>query len=155
MLFVDAGAVPVLDFTDFGYASTYRVPPAEIEQILCQTVAHLAHAGPDVVVVEVADGLLQQETAALLKSTTFRHLVGGIVFAAPDAMSGAAGVEWLEKRGLPVLALSGAMTASPLAMAEAYSASRLPVLTQQQLLEPSRVHALLQDLTRRADGSGS
>lgn len=155
MMFVDAGADPVVDFTDFGYASTYRVPPAEVEQIMRQAVGYLGRSAPDVIVFEVADGVYQQETAALLKSQAFRRMVSGILFAAPDSLSATAGVDWLEQRGLPVLAVSGALTASPLAIQETLQATHLPVLGLAQLADPTAVRALLQDLHRRARAGGT
>lgn len=148
-LLADAGAHCVVDFTDFGYASTYRVPRPEVERILRQAVMHAAHSA-DAVVVEIADGLYQEETAALLKSATFRQLVTGVVFAAADAMGAAAGIEWLEQRGLPVLAVSGVLTASPLGVEEARRATHLPVLGPDELADPARIGALIEDLHSRA-----
>jgi hypothetical protein len=152
LLFVDAGASPVVDFTDFGHASTYRVPAPEVERILVQTIRHLARSGVDCIVFEVADGLLQVETAALLGSSTFSRVVDGLVFAAPDSMGAGAGVEWLEQRGLPVLAVSGALTASPLAAAEARRATQLPVLDLDDLSEPEQARGLILVLDQRLAG---
>ena len=150
----DAGASPVIDFTDFGYASTYRVPTGEVEQLMRQIIGHLTRTAPDVIVLEIADGLYQQETSALLKSALFRRAVNGIVFAAPDSLGAAAGVEWLEQRGLPVLAVAGALTASPLAIQEASQATHLPVLGLAELLDPATVRTLLTDLSLRVSGGG-
>lgn len=156
-LMLDAGAHQVVDFTDFGYASTYRVSPPRIESILQQTVGCLSRGGAEAIIIEIADGLYQAETAALLTSATFRRFVSGIVFAAPDAMGATSGVEWLEQRGLPVLALSGCLTASPLAVAEAAEATSLPVLGPDDLQEASQASRLLSDLQLRygAVGAGS
>lgn len=148
-LLADAGAHCVVDFTDFGYASTYRVPRPEVERLLRQAVVHAAQSS-DAVVLEIADGLYQEETAALLKSPAFRQLVTGVVFAASDAMGAAAGIEWLEQRGLPVLAVSGQLTASPLGVEEARRATRLPVLGLNELSDPAQVGMLLEDLRSRA-----
>ncbi len=139
---VDAGAHSVLDFTDAGYASTYRVSSSQVESVMTQLCGHLAVEGVEFIVLEIADGLFQEETARLLASPTFATLVDGIVFAAGDALGALAGVEWLRRRHLPVLAVSGLLTASPLASREA-AATGLPVLSQQQLLQgewrPDRV----------------
>lgn len=153
-LMTDAGAHCVVDFTDFGYASTYRLPHADVERILRQAVVHLSH-GADAIVLEIADGLYQEETAALLKSATFRRLVTGLVFAAADAMGAAAGIEWLEQRGLPVLAVSGALTASPLGVEEASRATHLPVLGLAELADPAQIGALIDDLRSRAQLAGA
>jgi hypothetical protein len=51
-------------------------------------------------------------------------------------MGALAGTRWLQERGLPVLAVSGRMTASPLAAREAQSAVNLPVLDLEALSRP-------------------
>jgi molybdopterin cofactor biosynthesis protein B len=130
---VDAGAFRVLDFTDAGFASTYRLSSAQVEHILMHLTGHLAADGADFIVLEVADGLFQDETSQLLASPVFRRTVNGVLFAAGDAMGAAAGASWLRKRGIPVLGISGLLTASPLAMREAGAASGLPVLSQETL----------------------
>ncbi|MBK7541031.1 MAG: DUF1611 domain-containing protein [Candidatus Competibacteraceae bacterium] len=129
---VDTGAHPVLDFTDAGYASTYRVSPSQVENIMTLLCGHLVAAGAEFIVLEVADGLFQEETSRLLASPTFTEQVDGIIFAAGDALGALAGVEWLRRHRLPVQAVSGLLTASPLACREA-AATGLPVLSQQQL----------------------
>ena len=67
----------------------------------------------DAMVLEIADGVFQDETAALLSGETFRNMVGGIVLAAGDSMGAAAGYEWLRKNSFDPLALSGVLTAAP------------------------------------------
>jgi molybdopterin-guanine dinucleotide biosynthesis protein len=127
-LLADAGADPVLDFTSAGLASTYRCTPEQVEDALRTLHGHLAERAVDVAVLEVADGLLQAETAALVRSAVFRTTVDAIVFAAGDAMGAIAGVAALRALDLPVVAVSGVLTCSPLAMAEAAAAVDLPVL---------------------------
>ena len=142
-LLADAGADPVLDFTDAGLVSTYLVPPDEIERVFVTLVSHLAHAGVDVVVIEVADGVLQMETAALLESPGFREAVHGVLFAACDAMGAMAGARWLRSRDLPVLALSGLLTAAPLQREESVIATGLPVFSRQDLARPTTAIEIL------------
>lgn len=129
----DAGAIAVLDFTDFGYASTFGLASGEIEAILTQAVAHHAQTGAEAVVIEIADGVLQQETAALLASARFGQIVDTVVYAAESAMSASAGVTWLESRGVNVAAVSGLLTCSPLATREAAAALSVPVLRLDEL----------------------
>lgn len=139
----DAGARPVLDFTDAGHASTYLVPPEEIERVFVTLVAHLALAGVDAVVLEIADGVLQVETAALLASAAFREIVGGVLFAASDAMGAVAGESWLRSHGLPIVALGGVLTASPLQRDESAKATGLPVYSRQDLARPKTAVGIL------------
>ena len=129
----DAGARIALDFTDAGFPTTYHATAAEVEGIFATLTGHLARAGMDVIVLEVADGLYQTETATLLGSPVFTKTVSNVIFAAGDAMGAAAGVEWLRRKGLPVHSVSGVLTASPLAMIEAANATGLPVLNKKML----------------------
>lgn len=144
--FVDAGAAAVLDFTDIGYGSTCGASVGELEAILDHLTEHLAAAGADIIVLEIADGLLQKETAALLKSAAFAEQVDGVLFCAPDALGARGGVEWLEEQGLHVSAVAGALTAAPLAVREAAGTTRLPVLTRDDLSSPLRALDLLAPL---------
>lgn len=119
LLMSAAGAARVLDFTDLGYPSTYQLPGALIESLLHDTIAQLAADKVDVAVLEIADGILQPETEALLGSAAFRHSVDRVVFAAADSVSALAGTRELLGRGLAVAAVTGVLTQSPLATAEA------------------------------------
>ena len=130
---IDASACRALDFTDAGHPSTNKLPPAEIQRVMAVLIAELCAAHVDAIVLEVADGLLLDETAELVASATFRRLVDGILFAAGDAMGAFAGIEWLKRHRLPVLAVSGLLTASPLAAREAQALLDFPVLDRERL----------------------
>ena len=140
---LDAGAHHVLDFTDGGLASTYRVNIETLERVARDLVAHLTISGCDTIVIEVADGLFQRETAQLIESEVFRKLIDGVVFAAGDAMGAVGGVELLRRLDLPVMAVAGRITRSPLAVAEAARATDLPVLGLDELSNPSTASMLL------------
>jgi hypothetical protein len=126
-MFTDAGAVRVLDFTDAGFGTTYGVRVAELEAAFESLAANLGDLKPDVIVVEVADGVFQSETAGFIRSATFRRLVGGVLFAAPDALALLGGAQIITDLGLPLLGLGGLATASPLATAEAQAMLSVPV----------------------------
>lgn len=149
----DAGANPVLDFTDVGLPSTYRASPEEIEDALLALVAHIARAGVDALVLEVADGVLQRETAALLRSPVFARIVGGIVLAAQDSMGASAGINWLRSEVTPILALSGVLTAAPLQIAEAGEATGIPIYDRDGLATPSIAIDLLGQAQHHFDTS--
>jgi hypothetical protein len=135
-LFGDAGAAPVVDFTDAGLPTTYRLEPQAAEAVFATLTGHLAASDPDAIVLEVADGLFQAETRSLLVSPVFAAGVDAVVFAGNDALGATAGAAWLADLGLPVVAISGILTASPLATREAHTAG-LPVLTIDELGDPS------------------
>ena len=72
-ILTDAGAEPVLDFTSVGLPSTYHAGAAAVERVFMQLHGHLAAAGVDAIVLEIADGIYQCETAALLRSMRWRR----------------------------------------------------------------------------------
>ncbi|MBA2491248.1 MAG: DUF1611 domain-containing protein [Gammaproteobacteria bacterium] len=141
-LMIDAGAHPVLDFTDAGFSSTSLISGEQIITIMETLMGHLRAAAVDVVVLEIADGLIQPETAALLASPQFAANVDGMIFAAGDALGAMAGVDWLRARNLPVLGVSGTISRSPLAARETQHATSLPVMGLPQLQDPAFISEL-------------
>ncbi len=134
----DAGAALTLDFTDAGFASTYKLTANVIEGCLNRLVLHAAHQpGIDAIIVEVADGLLHSETADLAQSSAFREHIQAVLFASGDAMGAVAGTQWLEQRGIEVIGITGALTASELAMAEVESATGLRAFSKEALASAS------------------
>lgn len=131
----DCGADPVLDFTDAGYPSTYLLPLSTIEHITESLLTHIAASGVDAIVVEIADGIGQAETAALLQSPCLRDWCDAVVFAAADPIAAKAGVAWLRAHHLPIVAASGLMTAEPQIHLEASELLDVPVLGASQLAE--------------------
>lgn len=131
----DAGAAQVLDFTDFGYASTYKVPGETLDGLLETMARTLAQAAPDILVIELADGLFFSETAELVRSQAFADQVDDVIVAASDAMGAEAGARWLKENAMAPLALAGRMTASPLAVREAERSLATPIVSLAALME--------------------
>jgi len=141
MHYQDAGAHAVLDFTDFGYATTFRTRFDDIRALTVNMVNALADTGADTVIVEIADGIYQRETTMLLRDPVFHGTVDAVVFASSDALGARAGVAELVDAGLPVLAASGIMTRSPLATVEAREVLAqygVPVVASYDLTDPER-----------------
>jgi hypothetical protein len=146
--FADAGAAEVVDFTDFGHATTYLAGIEAVHRVLESSLDHLD--GCDAIVIEVADGLFQRETAALLRSHEFRGAVDGVVFAAPDALSAVHGAGLVLGAGLPLVAVGGLLTMSPLATREARRELTVPLYTRAELCDPATGRSLLAHLRPRA-----
>jgi hypothetical protein len=140
----DAGAHLVLDFTDAGHASTYLLELPALIEVMQRLLSNLAAARVDAIVIEVADGLFQRETELLLRAPAFADAVDAMLFSSSDAMGAAAGVRWLRHCALPLLAVAGTLTKSPLARREAEIATRLPVLTLDELHDPATARSLLE-----------
>lgn len=141
--FRDAGASTVLDFTDFGHPTTYRLGHERIREIFVHLVDELAATGPDVVVIEVADGVYQEETRRLLEDPTFHDRVDRVVFASQDALGAVAGMQVLDGSGVTTAAVSGVVTSSPLATREAGEVLTVPVIGTVDLREPQTALGLL------------
>ncbi len=139
----DAGADFTLDFADMGYPSTYQVPAVEIEVLLDRLLTCAGQSESDVIVVEIADGLMHEETAGLVCGPRFREAVDTVLFCAGDALGARAGLEWLESRGIPVAGISGLVTASRLARQETQRATALPVWSRDELADPELATSLL------------
>lgn len=141
-LFADAGASEVLDFTDAGYASTYRVPVDELAEAFVLLHNELTARGVDAIVIEIADGILQQETSALLGMSVVTERIDGMVFASGDALGAVSGVATLRDMGFSILAASGVLTASPLATREAQTTLDVPVYNPEDLGDPAIARTL-------------
>ena len=117
----------VRDFSDYGFPSTYLAPREELLGLFRAMLADAARAEPDVVVMEVADGVLQRETAMLLHDADVQRAVGAVVLSAACALSALGGVREVERHGLRVATVSGTITSSPLFMREFGARSEVPL----------------------------
>ena len=146
--FLDAG-VPVLDFTDAGMATTYRMPVERIERGFETLIGTAAARGAEIVVVEFADGVFQAENQDLMANSSVIKRLDAALFAAPDALSAVGGVIVLDGFGIRPFAISGKVTRSPLATAEATKATGVKFLTREELCDPSVMDAELHDAVWR------
>ncbi len=96
-------------------------------------------------VVEIADGVLQCETAALLQHPGFTASVDAWVFAAGDPLAAAGGVRVLRSWGIEHLAISGVVSMIPLGMKETQAATQLPCLSASEL-QSGALNARLQQI---------
>jgi hypothetical protein len=142
-MFVDAGAAKVLDFTDFGVPTTFQLDHPRVRALFTGLVSALADATTDVVLIEVADGVYQDETRRLLSDPIFQAVVDRVIFTASDALGATAGVQFLRAANIDVAAVSGRLTSSPLAIQEATAAADIPVLETASLCEPSVAESVL------------
>lgn len=139
--FLDAGAIEAMDFGNVGIASTAGMDVRALDAAigrLCAAVSPRA----DIIVAELADGILQRETAQLLQASNLRARIGSLLFAGSDPLGTIAGVELLATWGLEVSAVSGVLVMSPLAVREFSSFCNTPVLFADDL-DPQAIAAHL------------
>ena len=125
------GASFVRDFSDYGFPSTYLESLPRVRQLFHTMVSDATDAGVDVVVVELADGILQRETEALLADSTVRERTVGAVLAAPCALSALMGCQLIQNVGIDVLGVTGRITNAPLFVDELERRSTIPVLSSR------------------------
>jgi hypothetical protein len=130
---MDTGACAALDFVDGGYPSTYLCPLEELLDLHQTLVSHAVSKGADWVVIEIADGLLQRETAGLLQSAAFKDTVDAWVFATNDPLGAVGGICTLRGWGITPVTISGLISMSPLAMQETKAATGMECVTAGQL----------------------
>jgi hypothetical protein len=139
--YTDAGADRVVDFTDFGLPSTFGLSFEEVRDVFATMADVLAspagHGAPDVVLIEIADGIFQGDTSRLLTDDAFRSVVDRVVFAAGDALGASGGIAALRALGCEPSVVSGVLTASPLATAEARAALDVAVVPTFDLCLPA------------------
>ena len=138
----DAGASPVADFTYFGYPSTYLLDQDELLEIFNKLDLKYANNPGNYWVVELADRILQRETAMLLASDQVRSRIHRLIFTAHDALGAIAGIDILKSKfGLVPNAISGLCSASPLAIEELNHFTDIPVVsnTQRDLSQWSKI----------------
>ncbi len=135
--YLDAGACAAADFTDAGHASTVNLTQEELEKILASLVS--ACSDCDVIVAEIADGLLQRETRILLESAMLRSMTTSIVLAASDPLAAMGGLRQLTEMRLQPAIVTGTITKSSLMMREFERFEKTPVLDTVQFSEDERV----------------
>ena len=109
-----ASPTMVRDFSDYGFPSTYLADPEELRKLFHTMLADLERSSPDVIVMEVADGILERETALLLRDDAFGGRLTGVLLAASGSLGALYAVDELRSLGHHVLAVSGVVTSSPL-----------------------------------------
>lgn len=115
---LDCGACATIDFGHFGYPSTFMCEEGELIDLFHAMMHQLEEEEPQYVVVEIADGLLQRETRALLQNPVFMECVSQLIFSAGDSLSVLSGLQLLSSWNLTPFALSGIFTSHPLLVEE-------------------------------------
>jgi hypothetical protein len=123
------GAVFTADFSDYGFPSTYLTSLTELEGLYGQMIQDAALASPEVVLIEIADGVYQRETEMLLNSPLIKTSSSGLILTALCAASGLAIEQAVRAMGWNPLFVTGLITNSPLFVQEFSARSQTPVCT--------------------------
>ncbi len=132
---LDCGADVTTDFSDAGFPSTFMCSLPDILDVYQTLLDDLAVHQPHYIVMEIADGLLQRETAFLLNSKQFMSTIHKVIFSCGDSLSAFQGIDILGKKyGIYPAAVSGRFTMSPLLIEEVKLSSSIEPLHIDQLM---------------------
>ena len=133
LLMQDCGAQHITDFSYLGFPSTYMLEIEDLLHIFRTVDAKYGNNERNYLVIEIADGILQRETAMLLRHPEIRNRVHMLVFCAADAAGIAGGLGLLrESFDLVPDALSGLCSSSPLAIREISTFTDIPILRSME-----------------------
>ncbi len=140
---VDRGADYGTDFSAFGYPSTYMVSHSELLNLYQSLVEKVvAEVNPEYIVMEIADGLLQRETNALLKDKNFMSTIHNTIFSSGDSLSVLTGLQMLHDWGCAPFAVAGLFTSSELLIREVQPFIDTPILRLNEVLDGKAVDIL-------------
>lgn len=143
---LDSGATQVIDFVDGGYPSTVGLSASKLLDMLRLFKADAKQRAADLLVVEIADGVLQPENQLLLSNAAFLREVTGALVAADSATAAVFCCERLLQTGLPVYGLGGLFTRAGLVIEEVNNQLGLPVFRLEDLHKEAAAGYLLNRL---------
>lgn len=121
LLMQAAGANTVVDFTSFGFPATYKITEDQLTDLFWRMYTHLNAQCPKggYIVLEIADGVLEEEAYTLLSSFEITETIDHLVFSARDALSAFAGICMVKEQfDMDIVGVSGPIANSPLAIRE-------------------------------------
>lgn len=134
------GAKLVYGIIDAGYPSTANLSLQELEDIFMRIFSNLAAEGSEFVLLEIADGILQRETAMLLESRVIRKYKPEFILSCNDALGAYGGKLHLkDKFGIEPLVVCGLGTITELGRKEIEDITGIkaldPVAQSEELAE--------------------
>lgn len=133
---VDYGAHYTTDFSSLGFPSTYLCSLPELLNLYQGLLAEVhKNCKPNKIIIEIADDLLQRETAMLLHSEKFMRTVNRVIYSYSNSTGILQGLNTLNRLKIKPLALCGSFTVSPILIDEVKSMTDIPVVTLEDLIE--------------------
>lgn len=107
----DHGAVSTASFLDCGLASTVEIP--DLAPIAKAIITRLNECSPDLIVIEMGDGVLGgYSVATIFDDEELHQATVAMVFCASDYVGAWGGIELLKRRGIKVDLITGSVTDS-------------------------------------------
>ncbi len=107
----DHGAIVTASFLDCGLPST--VDAGDLSPIAKAIIAKLNQSSPDVIVIELGDGILGgYSVESIFDDAELRAATAAIIFCASDYVGAWGGIELFRRRGIEVDLIAGSVTDS-------------------------------------------
>jgi hypothetical protein len=140
------GADFAIDFSHFGFPSTFLLDKDTLLNLYQSLLEEVERAsGAEYIVMEIADGILQRETALLLNDSRFMSTIHATMFSAGDSLGVLSGVQVLQNMGIRPFAVTGLFTASELLIREVAHMISMPVLRLNDLLSSKATDLILEE----------
>ena len=65
---LSASPLSTIDFSDYGFPSTYKCELEELLDLFKTMISDIEKINPSLIIMEIADGILQRETSMILNS---------------------------------------------------------------------------------------
>ena len=107
----DHGAIAIASFLDCGLPST--VGATNLASVAKTIIARLNESEPDLIVIELGDGLLGgYSVESVFADEELHDATAGLVFCASDYVGAWGGIELLHQRGIEIDVIAGSVTDS-------------------------------------------
>jgi len=143
----DAGATDTMIFSDFGIVTTTAENGRQLTRAL---LSRLAQRGPDVIVLELGDGLLgAYGVGAILSDADIREALTAVVLCANDPVSAWGGVELLRNEfSIEPAVVTGPATDNDVGVQQIDERTSLPGINA--LVNPVKLGDMIAGIVRKA-----
>lgn len=127
--YVKKGASKVYGILDAGYPSSAGLSMKELDEAFMRIFSNLAAEKPDFVILEIADGILQRETAMLLESEVVKKYKPKYILSCYDALGAYGGKLVMKERfGITPVLITGMGAVTDLGRKEVEGITKIKAL---------------------------
>lgn len=136
------GAIAVSTFNDFGWASSADIP--DIASVAKKIVNHIAIQNPDLIVLELGDGIMgNYGVSSLLSNQSFTYMVNSWVLCAPDPAAAFGALKYIEAFGITPSVITGPVADNLAGITAAAEFTHIPVISA--LKNPAGIYAVVKN----------
>ncbi len=139
----DAGADAVLDLSAVGLHGAAGISGERLAEATLRMVSTLCAGGADLAIVDVRLSPDDPDVAQMLAVSALVDLIDGVVVIAHDSLAATQAHTLVARLGHDVVAVAGAVAASPVAAARVRASTGVDVIGKSRLADPDGLAAML------------